>query len=628
MFAPAADAAAPNACFTQSPANPVVGQTVTFDSTCSSDPDPGGSIANRAWDLDNDGQFDDGTGVTATRTFATRGSFTVRLRVRDNTNSSDTESKVVTVNAAPTASFTNTPTAPDTDDLVTFNSTSTDVDGTIASYAWALDADGVFNDGTTASVSRTFTTPGNYTVKLRVTDNQGAESTSTRTITVANRPPTASIASNPASPTSGQSFTLTATASDPDGTVASYAWDVDGNGTDNFTAGSSTQTASFANPGTYPVKVRVTDNSGATTVATLNVTVGNRAPTAEFTFAPASPLSLEEVTWTSTSTDPDGTIASYAWDLDGDSKFNDGTGSTATRAFSTPGEKTVRLRVTDNSGAQSYVSHHLVVRNRPPLAHFTVSTIGPVAGDTITLTGGSADADGTITSETWDLDNDGQYDDATGRDTTFTAAAPGTYLLSLRVTDDKGVVHTVTKSVTFSAKPEPPKEDPPADPPADPQPTTPSDTTFDTSTPVTPTPPEEPVVPDQPSTVSPLVYLDPFPVVRMRGRATRKGAQLTLFTVRAPHGSLVDIRCKGAGCPARRLRAKIKTKRKRGSATVHFKRLERFLRAGTELEIAVTQKGMVGKYTRIRIRKLAVPVRSDRCLLPDSSKPTACPRTP
>jgi hypothetical protein len=37
---------------------------------------------------------------------------------------------------------------------------------------------------------------------------------------------------------------------------------------------------------------------------------------------------------------------------------------------------------------------------------------------------------------------------------------------------------------------------------------------------------------------------------------------------------------------------------------------------------------MVGKYTRIRIRKLAVPVRSDRCLLPDSPKPTACPKAP
>src|SRR3954464_15094086 len=76
LTAPAAQAANPIACFTQSPAFPVPAQTVTFNSSCSHDPDEGDSITSQAWDLDNDGAYDDGTGVTATRTFPAAGTYT------------------------------------------------------------------------------------------------------------------------------------------------------------------------------------------------------------------------------------------------------------------------------------------------------------------------------------------------------------------------------------------------------------------------------------------------------------------------------------------------------------------------------------------------------------------------
>jgi hypothetical protein len=61
---------------------------------------------------------------------------------------------------------------------------------------------------------------------------------------------------------------------------------------------------------------------------------------------------------------------------------------------------------------------------------------------------------------------------------------------------------------------------------------------------------------------------------------------------------------------------------------VRFKRFERLLRAGLTLRVTVTQQGMVGKYTRIRIRRLKLPVRVDRCVMPGSSRPAACPEAP
>jgi PKD repeat protein len=73
------DPSAANASFSVSPPNPVVGQTITFTST--STPSAGQTIKSLAWDLDSDGQYDDGTARTATRKFDDPGVYRVALRV-------------------------------------------------------------------------------------------------------------------------------------------------------------------------------------------------------------------------------------------------------------------------------------------------------------------------------------------------------------------------------------------------------------------------------------------------------------------------------------------------------------------------------------------------------------------
>jgi hypothetical protein len=50
----------------------------------------------------------------------------------------------------------------------------------------------------------------------------------------------------------------------------------------------------------------------------------------------------------------------------------------------------------------------------------------------------------------------------------------------------------------------------------------------------------------------------------------------------------------------------------------------RFYRAGVKIEVFVTKPGMIGKYTRFKIRKAKAPARIDRCLMPGSNKPVRC----
>ena len=105
-------------------------------------------------------------------------------------------------NHAPVAHASGSPSSGPLPLQVSFNgTTSTDPDGDALTYAWDLDGDGAFDDSTASQPSFTYTTGGVYTVRLRVTDPGGLNSTDTVTIT-AGTPPTATITT----PTAGTTW--------------------------------------------------------------------------------------------------------------------------------------------------------------------------------------------------------------------------------------------------------------------------------------------------------------------------------------------------------------------------------------------------------------------------------------
>lgn len=192
----------------------------------------------------------------------------------------------------------------------------------------------------------------------------------------------------------------------------------------------------------------------------------NAAPTASFTVAPAAPQTGQSITFTDTSTDSDGAIATRAWDLDDDGAYDDGSGSTASRSFAAAGTFTVRLRVTDDDGAPATTSRQVTVTgtpapNAPPTAAFTVSPSSPQIGQGVTFTDTSSDSDGTISTRGWDLDDDGAYDDGSGATAARSFAAAGTFTVRLRVTDDDGAPATTSRQVTVAGSSPPPPPPPP-----------------------------------------------------------------------------------------------------------------------------------------------------------------------
>ncbi|MGZ6753985.1 MAG: PKD domain-containing protein, partial [Nocardioides sp.] len=169
----------------------------------------------------------------------------------------------------------------------------------------------------------------------------------------------------------------------------------------------------------------------------------NVAPTAAFTSSCAGVSCTFDA---SGSSDGDGTVSSYEW------TFSDGDeagGPTPQKDFAATGTYDVTLTVTDDGGLASSVTHQVSVvkPNVAPTAAFGAScTYLDCSFDGSS----STDADGTVTGWAWDF-GDGQG--ATGSTPHHTYAGPGSYTVTLVVTDDAGATATTSSSQVVVAAP-------------------------------------------------------------------------------------------------------------------------------------------------------------------------------
>lgn len=256
---------------------------------------------------------------------------------------------------------------------------------------------------------------------------------------------------NPSSPLDNQTVLFTA-CGDPNracapsnNPIASYAWDFG----DGGTANGQTATHQFSTPGTYVVRLTVTDFIGrsASTSSVVNVNAG-AAPGAAFTYSPLVPVPGQPVNFNASASLPAAgrTIVSYRWDFgDGTS----GTGVQTSHVYTTPGDYTVTLVVEDDAGRVSVAVQSLAIGSDSPRADFTWSPGTPTAGMVINFNpaASTVTAGRTITGYFWSF---GDGTSSTAATPAKSYALPGTYNVTLTITDSMGKTGTVTKTVTVS----------------------------------------------------------------------------------------------------------------------------------------------------------------------------------
>ena len=169
----------------------------------------------------------------------------------------------------------------------------------------------------------------------------------------------------------------------------------------------------------------------------------NVVPEAGLTASPESGIAPIEVVFSSTSTDSDGNIVSTEWN------FGDGataSGTSAVHTYTSAGTYTVTLTVTDDDGAIAQVSRQInVAENQVPVASIDMDNTSGFAPVSIEFSAaGSSDSDGSITQYAW---NFGDGTTTTGETAAHTYETPGTYTVTLTVTDDKGADDSETAQI-------------------------------------------------------------------------------------------------------------------------------------------------------------------------------------
>ena len=375
-------------------------------------------------------RWDLGNGVTSllqnpSTTYFNPGTYAVKLVVRNAAGTADSTTKTdyITVFPSPTASFTADRTSGCFPLAVNFTDASTPGTGTVAGWVWD------FGDGATSTQqnpSHTYTTAGAYTVTLRVTNSSGCTRTFTRTqyiqvapgVNAAFSNTTPGLCTAPAT----VSFTNLSTGAGP----LTYSWDFGDGATSNAASPSHTYTTN----GIYTVRLIVSSPQGCTdTVTQANLlNIGNI--NADFTVPDT--VCVNDPSQLTNASIPVPVLS--AWSL-GNGTFS--TDLNPIVSYSTPGTYLIKL-VADFGGCLDSITRSVFVSPRPQPAFTATPTsfcATPAVANFVNQTVGGG-------MVLWDF---GDGTTSTQANPTHTYSAPGSYTVSLTVTNAAGCSETLTQ---------------------------------------------------------------------------------------------------------------------------------------------------------------------------------------
>lgn len=345
---------------------------------------------------------------------------------------------------------------------------SYDIDGFINKVEWSItpstgtNLKSLANDGGIL----TFSSAGTYTLTVKVTDDDNLTATASKTIEILPLVPPSVSFDMPEKTGLNTSVGVVNTSSMGDGDIKTCNWTL--STTDGVTKnlGESGGTLSFAKPGTYTLKLDMTNTDGFSGSATKKIVVENLPPVVMFSM-PSEIYQGNTFDIMNSSSDPDGKIVSYQWTVTPNSSALVGNlagGSDIKDLyFDTEGIYSVDLKVTDEFGATSNLTKTIDVKPAIPIAKmqidgdlkqnrlvklYSVDSTSPVSRYPIDV----SKTEWVITPLTAGVtNNDVKIDSSSPLDSRQVIfKKPGDYEVKLRVYNGKHYSDWTTKTITIA----------------------------------------------------------------------------------------------------------------------------------------------------------------------------------
>ncbi len=375
--------------------------------------------------------------------FTHSGTFSVNLMVTNATGCFDSVSQTVTINAAPVAQFT-----ADTacvGSLTQFNDQSVPNATSISSWVWDFGdpSSGTNNSSTLQNPTHTYTSPGNYGVKLTVTNSNSCVHDTTIQISV-NPKPQAMFSASVSCVGDSTSFTDLSIA--PGSGLSAWFWDFGDGGTSTI----ENPKHKYTSASTFSVMLRVTNLSGCTDSIVIPVTTHPK-PVAAFSytsfFCPAG-----EVVFQDQSQGVGSAIIDREWIF-----MPGSTSSLINPSFIFPVtdmKYLVSLIVTDSYGCMDTVSDSVYVK---PGFAFTFNNDTVCFKDATHFTPVDLAQGDSLYNPTWDFGdpNSGPNNISYQFAPIHTFTQPGIFIVKLRVTDSDNCTDSLYREVIVHALPAP-----------------------------------------------------------------------------------------------------------------------------------------------------------------------------